>query len=166
MTEKVWISLSPSPPSEKLRERKEIIVFLTSIRTRVRRIQNDTSPALSTPSSLSLNFYFLFPLPCISLLNNFSLNSLSFLFFSLGKFLHFPSLQHRSIKTRPEETRTSWKITQKNYALLQIRIATLHSGKMQQNGKLSHISNAIYDAESLSEKAKPTLNNHIKFFLI
>lgn len=99
-------------------------------------------------------------------MNNFRLNSLSFFFFSLGNFLDFPSLQHRSIKTRPEETRMSLKITEKNYALFQIRIATLYSGKIQQNGKFSHISNALYDAEFISKNAKPTLNNHIKFFCL
>lgn len=36
---------------------------------------------------------------------------------------------------------------------------------MQQNGKFSHISNAFYDAEFITGKAKPTLNNHIKIFL-
>lgn len=59
----------------------------------------------------------------------------------------------------------SLKITEKNYALFQIRIATLYSGKIQQNGKFSHISNALYDAEFRSKNAKPTLNNHIKTFL-
>lgn len=50
--------------------------------------------------------------------------------------------------------------------MLQVRIATLHRAKMQQNGKFSHISNAFYDAEFVTGKAKQTLNNHIKIFCL
>lgn len=114
-----------------VRTKKDIQSFLTSVRTWVRRIQNDTSPTLSTPSSLSLNFYFSSLLPCISLLKNFRLNSLSFFFFSLGNCLYHPTLYYRSIKTRPEKTRTSLKITGKKKVLCQTSTEIMNTVKMQ-----------------------------------